>query len=540
MDNVSIHADTITEAFNDVLDSIKAIQYIHMNNPVIENSIFNISTENGMSTLKNIAQTAVESNPYIYSVTYINHLGDMISSDSYTEDITLSKLHSLLDDRHGIPFIDSLSYARHNYGFQKVIPVYKEMYGENGKSIGYIIIYLDFTSLIAEINRYSDTALHMLLFDKNGTNIYISNHHDLYTISPSDIKVREFKRTSYNNKEYFIYDCKHLSFYGTYNNRLEWYIMLGYLPSKYNPITDSSTLIYILLILVFTFLMVLTAQILSHNFSKNITLLVDMLKHSNGINLEKIDNSQINDNEINDIIVCYNNMVDRLQNSLNNEYRSTIQKQELRLKMLSYQINPHFLYNCFNLISSLAIIHNVPYISNVSHILGNMYRYTLGNDDIVTIGDEVSQMMDYIEIQKIRYNNAFDIDIDISASLFDCPCMKFILQPIIENSFSHGLFKQNEPDNQTVISKRAKIDLVIYEHNNTIFFMCTDNGIGIDETTLMEIRKQLNASFDDPHDSIGLWNIHQRIKTFYGESYGLNIESVVNQYTTVTLTYPVS
>jgi len=286
------------------------------------------------------------------------------------------------------------------------------------------------------------------------------------------------------------------------------------------------------------FVMCLIAWKISYDFSKNMTLLSRTFQKSNGLNLIKIDAANINDDEIGDLILNYNEMVDKLQLSLNNEYRSTIQKQELRLKMLGYQINPHFLYNCLNMINSLAIINIVPDISTVSRTLASMYRYSLSNGDFVTIGDELSQVLDYIEIQKKRFQNAFDIDIDISASLLDRPCMKFIMQPIIENCFSHGLFTQQESDVRSGSSFRDKIDLIIYESEHIISIICKDNGSGIDSDTLSHIRQQLNASFDEPHSSIGLWNIQQRIKTFYGDSYGLTIESIPNQYTTVTLTYP--
>ena len=87
--------------------------------------------------------------------------------------------------------------------------------------------------------------------------------------------------------------------------------------------------------------------------------------------------------------------------------------------------------------------------------------------------------------------------------------------------------------------RKPKIDLIIYADNKIVYFICKDNGVGIDSNSLKEIRNQLNAPMDVDHQSIGLKNIHQRIKTYYGENYGITIESQINQYTKVTLCYPI-
>ena len=535
---LSMRLNTVSDSFNDILDSIKPIQYMHINNATIESCLSDIHDPQNELSLTNIAQAVLESNQYIQSIIYVDQAGDWVSSNKYIEKISFASMRSVLQDRHGIPYIGKPVLANEKDNLSKVIPIYKELYGKNGRSFGYIIINLDFNAVVSAVDLYNDQLLHLILFDTDGSTIYQSNHRDLYDMNLDNLNPSSFEQTTISDSTYYTYKYGKSSLYGTYNKRLQWYIIFAFIPQHYSPIMNTNVFIYICLTIICMFVMCLIAWKISYDFSKNMTLLSRTFQKSNGLNLIKIDAANINDDEIGDLILNYNEMVDKLQLSLNNEYRSTIQKQELRLKMLGYQINPHFLYNCLNMINSLAIINNVPDISTVSRTLASMYRYSLSNGDFVTIGDELSQVLDYIEIQKKRFQNTFDIDIDISASLLDRPCMKFIMQPIIENCFSHGLFTQQESDVRSGSSFRAKIDLIIYESEHIISIICKDNGSGIDSDTLSHIRQQLNASFDEPHSSIGLWNIQQRIKTFYGDSYGLTIESIPNQYTTVTLTYP--
>ena len=532
-ERLALRSNALVASIDEIFKSIKPILYLHVNEPAIENILLNteITPKEEDSFLKNIMENAIRYNQYINSMQYISVNGKCISTDSTMPIETISTLKQLLDDRHGIPYVGAPKVYTNLYQ-RKIIPIYKEMFGKNGRSIGYIILNLDFLKFFINIDVYNNQSLHILILNKNGTEIYRSNHHDLYGVNFSSIPILDYID---NASSYYSISYKPYNLFGVYDSITQWYVFLVYDNELYRYSIPISAIIYIFIMLITIMVMCLIARKISIQFSKNVNLLSNVFKKNKGMTLFKISEREIYDDEIGELIINYNLMIDKLQNSLDNEYRSTIQKQELKIKMLSYQINPHFLYNCLNLINSLAIINGIPSISKISKMLGNMYHYTLEHDDMVTINDELLQLMDYLEIQKIRFNDNFDIDYDISPNLFKVPCMKFILQPIVENCFSHGLLNFEHFADK----RKPKIDLIIYADNKIVYFICKDNGVGIDSNSLKEIRNQLNAPMDVDHQSIGLKNIHQRIKTYYGENYGITIESQINQYTKVTLCYPI-
>ena len=106
--------------------------------------------------------------------------------------------------------------------------------------------------------------------------------------------------------------------------------------------------------------------------------------------------------------------------------------------MLQFQINPHFLYNALNTISSIAQLQDVDYIPEIASGLSDMFRYNIDGREIVSIREEITQTENYMCIQKIRFPERFSVEISVEEELLDCKILKFILQPIVENSYKYG------------------------------------------------------------------------------------------------------
>lgn len=167
-------------------------------------------------------------------------------------------------------------------------------------------------------------------------------------------------------------------------------------------------------------------------------------------------------------------------------------------------------------------------ISAMVKSLSNLLRGAIRNKEIViTIREEINLLKDYITIQKIRYGERLDFSMEADEEILDCSILKLTLQPIVENSITHGLENLTGPCKISVTAKRIQ-DLIRIE--------VTDNGPGISEDILTKLR---NMEIESKGFGIGLSNIDKRTKLIFGEKYGLVFESELRKGTTVGIELPV-
>ena len=207
-------------------------------------------------------------------------------------------------------------------------------------------------------------------------------------------------------------------------------------------------------------------------------------------------------------------------------YNEQTQKKEYELKMLQAQINPHFLYNCLDNISSLITDQkNETATAMVSH-LGRYYRAILSKGrNIITIREELELIRAYLEIQLIRIPDLFTYEITVE-DILDFKILKMILQPIVENSVIHGFagFKN---------SGRIKIEGTL--ENQTVCILISDNGKGIPEGSRSSIFAPAPTAIPK---HFGLKNIQERIRLKHGEKYGISIKSEQGQGTQIEVRFP--
>lgn len=208
-------------------------------------------------------------------------------------------------------------------------------------------------------------------------------------------------------------------------------------------------------------------------------------------------------------------------------YNEQTQKKEYELKMLQAQINPHFLYNCLDNISSLITDQkNETATAMVSH-LGRYYRAILSKGrNIITIREELELIRAYLEIQLIRIPDLFTYEITVDEDILDFKILKMILQPIVENSVIHGFagFKN---------SGRIKIEGTL--ENQTVCILISDNGKGIPEGSRSSIFAPAPTAIPK---HFGLKNIQERIRLKHGEKYGISIKSEPGQGTQIGVRFP--
>lgn len=233
----------------------------------------------------------------------------------------------------------------------------------------------------------------------------------------------------------------------------------------------------------------------------------------------------------------FNYMTSKIKDMIQFQYELEIRNREAQLMVLQSQINPHFLYNTLQTIGGMAILNNDYDISIMCKALSDIFRYSIQNDKKeTTLDNELFHISNYLYIQKIRYDDCIDVNINISEDLKTCLVPRIILQPIIENSILHGIEK--------IQMDREIIDINIEKHHNNLLIIIEDNGPGIDETKLKSVTRHIGrqpmevSSGLTQRPSIGLRNVNARIKIFYGEQYGIEIFNKDTKGVKVVMTLP--
>ena len=223
---------------------------------------------------------------------------------------------------------------------------------------------------------------------------------------------------------------------------------------------------------------------------------------------------------------------------------ATIHDKQAELAALQSQINPHFLYNTLDSIRGQALIENNIEIAKMVEALAGFFRYSISRKgELVTLREELVNVKNYMMIQQYRFANRFSLEILIDKEdeiAYDFLIPRLIIQPIVENAIYHGLKEKLED---------GIITIEIILTNNNMILMISDNGEGMDNKTLDEVKKIIKSSElfiennkEDISRRIGiaLPNINKRIQLLFGDEYGLNMYSTQNFGTDVEVLLPVN
>jgi len=246
-------------------------------------------------------------------------------------------------------------------------------------------------------------------------------------------------------------------------------------------------------------------------------------------------------NEIADMMRYYNNMLRSIHVHVVEKLESERRKKELELEVLVSQINPHFLYNTLENIVWKSSEAGHPDIGRLAAMLGRMYRLsTSGGQIIVPVKHEIEHLSAYTQIQKNRYGDAFDFDLRVDhEEIQGLMTLKIILQPIIENSFLHGM---------EGLDRKLKIRLKIKRTGNRLQLKLIDNGVGITKERLEQVRRRLQGEEAAQEErqtdmqrssGIGLNNVAARIRLYFGVEEPVKISSIYGVGTIIIVQVPV-
>lgn len=387
------------------------------------------------------------------------------------------------------------------------------------KSEGMLITTYDISSIGNIIKKYRDTDSEVLILNKNGMVLYDSENKYDYEYYPY------FDRLKIGNQEVTLEENYYVDMLPDNNG------LISVVRIKTSDATKIPLVFKISAFLVSLFLFIIAECVLYLKF-KNLSKRMDELI----LAMEKVENGEIDthiplgheNDEITFIADNFNKMCQRLNDHIRKSYLAELHQREAEIVALQNQINPHFLYNTLESIRMKAICNGDKEVGKMLYSLAFLFRNQVKGKLIVSIDQEIKYCNKYLELFKFRYDEKFKFSIECEEDLYDKGIVKFTLQPLIENYFVHGIRLERD-DNE--------LRIYIYKHLDDIVVEVIDNGRGIPKEKLDDINRRIREC-DHSSKSIGMLNVHERIKIKYGEPYGLTVTSEENKGTNMILRFP--
>lgn len=261
------------------------------------------------------------------------------------------------------------------------------------------------------------------------------------------------------------------------------------------------------------------AEIISHSITKPIkNLCISTKLVGNGDFTTRVPDSE--SDEIAMLTTSFNTMIEKIGSLVEDVKLEQINLRKTELKLMQAQINPHFLYNTLDTIIWLAEGNKTKDVVSMVSALSRFFRIALSKGyDYISIKEEEMLIRSYLQIQQYRYQDILEYEINIPEHMEQCSILKLTLQPVVENALYHG-----------IKNKRGMGKIVVegYCEEDTIWFKVKDNGIGMNQQKVEQIKKLFNRpkEKDAPEQNgFGLFNVNERIKLNFGAEYGLDVKS---------------
>ena len=223
------------------------------------------------------------------------------------------------------------------------------------------------------------------------------------------------------------------------------------------------------------------------------------------------------------------NMLGRIKVLMSDLVAEHNAKRKSEFDTLQSQINPHFLYNTLDIIVWMIENENSDKAVSIVTALAKFFRISLSKGkNIITVKDEVEHVRNYLMIQNMRFKNRFEYSIDVDEEVLSYSSLKLMLQPLVENAIYHGM---------EFMDGDGEIDVKVFKEDDSLYFTITDNGLGMSEDMVEAL---LSKDFvpSKKGSGIGVKNVNERIKLYFGNEYGLKVESEPDEGTKITIHLP--
>lgn len=377
-------------------------------------------------------------------------------------------------------------------------------------------------------NNISGDDSHFVLCDSNNNIIYISEN--------------SYELINYDNKKFFINDSSN-----SLNSRFlikqqeishkDW-VLVG-LFSKQSTDYRNRTVVmsFLFTMIALLIISILLSYFLSARIIKPLTNIIVLMKRVEEGNFD-VEVSYSDHTEINALVKSFKKMISEIKSLLDINIRKEKEKTEAQMLAFQAQINPHYLYNTLETIKIMAYNSRAHDVVDVIKALAASFRYSINIETvIVRLEQELFHVSNYIKIQKYRFKDRINFKHNIYGEMCNYGVLRFMLQPLVENSIQHGIEYKSS---KSIINIRVSIK------NKMLVIKIFDNGVGIKKDVLNEINNQLSLphvntspiEVNGSYKGIGLFNVNNRIKLYYGSVYGISIKSWVGIGTVVIINIP--
>ncbi|MDK2808623.1 MAG: two-component system, sensor histidine kinase YesM [Clostridiales bacterium] len=399
-----------------------------------------------------------------------------------------------------------------------------------GNSIrGVLLVDMNFSGIeqLFKKSNASGELEYIYLVDSQGNIIY---HPKQILIDSNVVKENNLQEVNYEDgSHYEVFDgerrivtVKTVAYTG-------WKIIYVTPYSTFNMTLSQTRFFVILIITAMMILLIFVNQFVSAQIAKPIKRLNNSVMGLENGNLDVVIYEGGGSEEVRHLGKSLNLVVAQLKKLMEKIVFEQEEKRKSELDALQSQINPHFLYNTLD--SIVWMIEGERYQDAICMVtdLASLFRISLSRGkNIISIRDEIMHAKNYMNIQKIRYKDAFEVYYEIEEEIFDFQTVKLVIQPLLENAIYYGV---------EAMYDEGEITLRGYRKGDDIFIEVIDNGLGMTPETVEGLltnggRKRTKGS------GVGLKNVHSRIQLRYGANYGLFIDSQPDEGTKVTIHLP--
>jgi two-component system, sensor histidine kinase YesM len=483
----------------------------------------------GQNKISTLFQNIISVQEYIKGIHVLNAEGSFYTSNFGVKETEIKEIYNTYMESNNKlkEYFTSVHYVTYYLSYKSpVISYIRPIFStDTQKLLGVIIVDIDY-ELLKELFTISSIQYDekVLILGTQGETIFTYPYNiildDVVQLNPILLQADKIELyTKVFGKDSIIVSST--------LDYTSWKIIRVLSSKKVHQNTSALKTIAIYLFIAFIFISLLSSFILSSILTSPIKELNKKFKLIEKGDLTVSIKVKGKD-EIGELNHSFNNMVQKLKMLISSLLSEQQKKSDMEFQILQAQINPHFLYNTLDSIKWLAVIQNVDTISDMTTALINLLKYNISkNVATVSLSEELGSIVNYIKIQKYRFGDIFDIQYNIEEETKELQILRFILQPIVENAIIHGF---ECVENQGIIVINSRID------DANLIIEVIDNGAGMDGDTLNIITMPEN--FKKKFNAIGVQNVQDRIKVYFGEKYGLSFESKLGEGTKVTLTLP--
>ncbi|WP_281743034.1 sensor histidine kinase [Tepidanaerobacter syntrophicus] len=385
--------------------------------------------------------------------------------------------------------------------------------------IGYVVVEIKtegFNNLFSNIVMQGET---LVLADQFWSPIYVSNNTYL-----TQSTLKSFTKNFSHENNLMVLKEKNMISFLKENKDYSYHILLT-IPAGIT--NEALNLMKVIGILGFTTAITLCGAI-SLLLSKSLTKPLNELKKA----IKEVEKGHLDTeiainrrDEFGELLERFNQMSKNLKIYTEKLVERQKEISEIKIRLLQAQLKPHFLYNSLDAIKWMAKMNRIESVVDIANDLAQILRCSISDNQFIPLSRELDVVESYIAIQKIRFSGSFKHSINVREDLLDIEVPKLILQPLVENSITHGLRDKTD----------GKISIIGNMDGENLLITVKDNGCGMESEL---VAKYNNADFDKDEGHFGIYNINNILKLYYGQNYGIHINSEVGIGTEVTIVLP--